>query len=359
MGDGITCDEACDCGLDWAWQDMDGDGDVGFEDFLMLIERWGDNGPRAPLADLNRDCRVDIRDLLILFRSFGPMPERGACCLDGLCSMRTEAACARAGGVWWGGGSDCRDVACVDADVLGDALCNCNGVFRVGDRVTMLRRVAAPGFVPGMLGTVVCADDIADGAWPGVVTVLLDEWVEQRPEVRADPTRAGTWLCDCGWEPFLERWSTTRVHCQDLLHGEQGVDAVGACCLEGVSCRASTPQSCAAWGGAYAGDGTTCQMLACTTPIECACNGTWSIGDQVRLNRNVNWAGHLRTNITGIVFGGDAERPEEVLVYFDTWRGGQVRPIEHGCGFVDDASDRLDYVRLAWIPCDALDVRGQ
>jgi len=355
FGDGVPCQDVCDCGEGWQHEDLDEDGDVDFDDFLRLLQGWGPGADQRPDEDIDGDCRVGIEDLLRLFEHWGPPPPRGACCDAEACSVATEEDCLQQGGHWWGIGTSCEDVMCVDAPELGAALCNCEGSFRVGDRVTLLRTMQAPGLVMGKHGTAIAAYDPDQGAYPGKITVLWDEWVEARPEVRADAWRNGLWAIHCGWNPFHDRWSSTNVCCEDLLIGEHDIEAVGACCIDGDSCRLSTQASCLDWGGVYAGDGTPCRPEVCDGPVDCACDGAFSVGDPVQLNRHVDWGRGLKSGKRGHVLGGREAMPGMLLIYFEDWRSGQHDDADTDCGYRADMADRLDELRIAAIPCDALD----
>ena len=48
--------------------DINGDGAVGVEDVLAVIDQWGTNGP----ADINGDGTVNVEDILLLVSSWGP-----------------------------------------------------------------------------------------------------------------------------------------------------------------------------------------------------------------------------------------------------------------------------------------------
>jgi hypothetical protein len=52
--------------------DVDGDGEVGIQDFLILLGSWGDN-PGHP-ADFDGDGFVGIADFLSLLGAWGPCP---------------------------------------------------------------------------------------------------------------------------------------------------------------------------------------------------------------------------------------------------------------------------------------------
>jgi len=81
-----------------------GDGEVGINDFLVLLAQWG-----GPGCDFDGGG-VGITDLLAMLAHWGPCPV-GACCnpSDGGCQVQTPADCTAAGGVYGGGGMDCAD----------------------------------------------------------------------------------------------------------------------------------------------------------------------------------------------------------------------------------------------------------
>ena len=354
FGDGISCEDVCDCGQGWQHEDIDEDGDVDFNDFLRVIQGWGLGHEDRPEEDIDGDCQVGINDLLRIFEHWGPPPSRGACCLNEACSLTSEAQCHAEGGLWWGDASQCDDVACLDVPEFGEELCNCDGAFRVGDRVTLLRSLRAPGLHISKQGTAIAAHDPAQGAYTGIITVLWDQWIEERPEVRADEPRNGSWAIHCGWEAFHDRWSTTRVYCQDLLRGEHAIEHSGACCIDGNWCRLATLETCLEWGGTYAGDGTPCRPEVCDGPVECACEGQFHIGDSVQLNRNLNDDRRLTQGDHGHIMGA---RDGMMLIYFAHWRRGNNRDIATDCGYRADMADRLDYLHMALVPCDAVEHR--
>jgi hypothetical protein len=53
-------------------EDIDGDGDVGIIDFLLLLAAWGPASGNP--ADINGDGTVSIVDLLELLVNWGPCP---------------------------------------------------------------------------------------------------------------------------------------------------------------------------------------------------------------------------------------------------------------------------------------------
>jgi len=57
--------------------DVDGSGDVGFDDLLSVLAAFGqcvDPCETGCTADVNGDCSVDFDDLLALLAAFGPCP---------------------------------------------------------------------------------------------------------------------------------------------------------------------------------------------------------------------------------------------------------------------------------------------
>lgn len=354
FGDGVSCRDVCECGQGWRHEDIDEDGDVDFQDFLRVLQGWGHGDGARPDEDLDGDCGVGVQDLLRIFEHWGPPPPRGACCVDQACSVTTEADCAMDNGLWWGDGSTCDDVVCLDALEAGNELCNCDGRFRVGDRVTLLREFEGPGLPIGKHGTAIAAHNPDHGAYEGMITVLWDEWIEERLEVRAQAHRNGLWAIHCGWHAFFDRWSTTKVYCQHLLRGEHDVDASGACCIDGDWCRLATEEACAEWVGDYAGDGTRCGPQACNAVVDCACDAAFSVGDPVELNRHLDWAAGLRQGRHGHVMGA---RNGMMVVYFTNWWSGHNRNMDVECGYRVERANRLDTNRVAEVPCDAIDLR--
>ncbi len=63
----VTCPQPC-------VGDLDYDGNVGINDFLLLLAAWGPN-PGHP-ADVDGDDAVGINDLLALLAAWGPCPQR-------------------------------------------------------------------------------------------------------------------------------------------------------------------------------------------------------------------------------------------------------------------------------------------
>ena len=58
----------CDEGI---YGDVDGDGDVDFQDLLLLLGAWGECGVEDPCPeDLDEDGDVDFNDLLLLIANW-------------------------------------------------------------------------------------------------------------------------------------------------------------------------------------------------------------------------------------------------------------------------------------------------
>ena len=60
--------------------DLDGDGEVGINDFLILLANWGTSGPEG---DIDGDGTVGINDFLALLGNWGPCDECEAADLNG------------------------------------------------------------------------------------------------------------------------------------------------------------------------------------------------------------------------------------------------------------------------------------
>lgn len=105
----ISC--AADCPADLAPQPPDGF--VNASDLAILLGAWGpDPAPPHP-ANINGDGFVNASDLALLLGAWGPcIGTAGACCnADGMggCLQLTQEACASAGGLYLGDGTDCAE----------------------------------------------------------------------------------------------------------------------------------------------------------------------------------------------------------------------------------------------------------
>jgi hypothetical protein len=68
-GDGLYDEDDPDC-AETCPEDIDGDGEVDFNDLLILLASWGPC-PGCP-ADIDMDGEVDFNDLLLLLAAWGP-----------------------------------------------------------------------------------------------------------------------------------------------------------------------------------------------------------------------------------------------------------------------------------------------
>jgi hypothetical protein len=57
-----------------AGTDLDGSGDVGFDNLLTILSAWGACPPECP-QDLDANGNVGFSDLLIVLSTWGPCPE--------------------------------------------------------------------------------------------------------------------------------------------------------------------------------------------------------------------------------------------------------------------------------------------
>lgn len=100
----------------------DGDDLVNLDDLLTVINSWGQNGqpvgPR-PAGDCAPgslgDCVVNLDDILAVVNAWGSCPPiTGACCIQGVCSTQTQAACTGSPnfGTYFGDLSQCASVNC-------------------------------------------------------------------------------------------------------------------------------------------------------------------------------------------------------------------------------------------------------
>ena len=72
----IAFSDAAECGANYTATvsldcpaDLDGDGEVGIEDFLIVIGGWG-----TPAGDINGDGDTDIVDFLAVLGAWGACP---------------------------------------------------------------------------------------------------------------------------------------------------------------------------------------------------------------------------------------------------------------------------------------------
>ncbi|MDG2200853.1 MAG: hypothetical protein P8K80_06685 [Phycisphaerales bacterium] len=308
LGDGTPCDDrACGCGVPVECPDLDGNGVVDVDDVYEFVFRWIGRVD-APVPDLNADCELDIRDLVLIIDAIGPCmnmqpnmgdapepepePEpTGACCTGDECAIQVEADCQ---GDWLGEDSTCEQIDCRVRAVSNEELCQCEGQFRAGDRVTLLMdnpgRAGAvqnhgrPELLRGARGVVLCAD--ASG-WDRVAVAW--EGFRDHDNPGEIPRRDATFLCDCGiysghgmQELGIHRLETWTVDCENLLPGWRELDEVGACCL-GEFCQPLPEADCLDRGGDWGGDRVRCDAENCGGEVLCGCDEQFAVGDRVEL----------------------------------------------------------------------------
>ncbi|MHC4991907.1 MAG: hypothetical protein ACYTGC_13100, partial [Planctomycetota bacterium] len=148
----------------------------------------------------------------------------GACCFpDGSCvDGLAQGECTGQGGVYQGDGSDCGGVQCPTGPCPGEGDCCAEG----GN--------GTPGCDDAECCNLICAID--------------------------------PFCCDVSWDGICAN------EAQDLCE----LCSIGACCFPDTSCIDGISQAdCEGQGGAYQGDGTTCDDVVCLAPTGgcCQCDG--------------------------------------------------------------------------------------
>ena len=75
----------------------------------------------------------------------------------------------------------------------------------------------------------------------------------------------------------------------NVIACDQPLDDLGACCLPADGCVMTTATSCAAVGGSYDGDGTSCVDASCPAPCPNDVDGDGSVGFTDLLSVLVGW----------------------------------------------------------------------
>ena len=308
LGDRVPCDDdPCDCGEPVECPDLDGNGIIDIEDVRVFIFRylgWRDE----PAEDLNADCEVNILDLIVVLDAvqncLAPEPTVqeephqepeppapvGACCTGGQCDLVSEADCD---GEWLGEAFSCDDIDCAVREFSNGPLCQCDGQFRAGDKVTLLidnpgrayavSQYGRPPLLRGARGVVLCADE---SGWDRVAVAWEGFMDHDHPD---GGIRDATWLCDCGVyrqngmpELGIHHLETWNVDCENLLPGWRELDEVGACCL-GDQCQPLPEADCLDRDGSWGGDRSPCNAETCAGEVLCHCDEQFAVGDRVRL----------------------------------------------------------------------------
>ena len=224
VGDDTTCG-ANTCGSPSTCDaDINGDGNVDVSDVLAMVSAWGTNDPDA---DVNGDGTVGVADLLLVIDGWGPCEgggdPTGACCAANDCAVMTAADCSAIGGSYQGDNTSCAADPCG-----GGGGCDA-------------------GWTEDCQGT--CFPDYVYESWVG------DGYCDDGAYIPAD---YGCDECPAGVAIFLncDAFNNDGGDC------DGGGDPTGACCV-GTSCTVETEVNCAAAGGTYNGDGSSCDGDPC------------------------------------------------------------------------------------------------
>ena len=270
----------------------------------------------------NGDCMVTVDDLLAVIGAFGGdcLPTGACCSVDSCADGVKEADCADA---WLGEGSTCADcvagACCADdgsctyvleADCGGvfnagaacaDVTCgvapannSCDGAIAIGDGDTAIDNTSATSngdadfTLCDNFGEEMMYNDLwfsYNASCDGAVTITMCDTVDYDSRLAVYDACGGTMLAcndDCGGSVNgLSSELTVNAAAGDTLiirvgsfaEGSTGTGtmnvscqgaAPGACCLGGTDCLDDmTETDCAAFGGAFAGYGTTCATVSC------------------------------------------------------------------------------------------------
>jgi len=189
--------------------------------------------------------------------------KRGACCLpNGSCAEGTEAGCAEAGGIYYGTGSSCWEIrcdeprgACCRPGVVGAALGICT-------EETEANCVQTGGtyYGDGSLCMEIDCDEPDDGACclpDGLCAEELD--ATQCRRYGGTYYDDGTTCSEIDCEPIEpEPDDGEPGQPDDGEPGQPDDSGTGACWSPRQVCSEMSSADCAAGGGSYSGDGTTC-----------------------------------------------------------------------------------------------------
>ncbi len=192
--------------------------------------------------------------------------QQGACCLpNGNCELRSEAECINANGFYWGNGTSCTPGICNGACCLPDGTCS---------QLSQSQCAANSGSFKGV--SVACTAGLCRGACclPNggcANSQSPNECAAAGGAYKGDGTNCASVSCtgaccypngscqnqtlaQCGGE-----WNGPNSNC-----GSTNCPVRGACCMPDGSCMDNQLASeCAAMGGVYKGDNTTCASNPC------------------------------------------------------------------------------------------------
>lgn len=144
---------------------------VDVADLLTVITNWGLTGPPRPVGDCaplpNGDCTVNVGDLLSVITAWGSCtPPTGSCCIQGACSVLTQAACTSGGGTWGTPNSTCTGVNCpITNDECSGALTLVVGVSPGNPADNLGNNATATTPVPGTYPAPTCQSSITRDVW--------------------------------------------------------------------------------------------------------------------------------------------------------------------------------------------------
>ncbi len=186
--------------------------------------------------------------------------DRGdACCVDGSCSIETEADCAALGGVWFGPDSDCMNNPCGSGPLHVDSIVvsveSIGGGYRQGRaEVTILDEFGSA--VEGALVRGIFSGDYTEIASDvtdidGVATILTANGVHGKTEF--------VFCVYTVTDDELYYDAATDVETCDFVGDGP---PTGGCCVDAL-CSIETEADCAAIGGAWLGADSDCSGNPC------------------------------------------------------------------------------------------------
>lgn len=179
----------------------------------------------------------------------------GACCLPtGVCELRTDVACAKAGGQFSGRGVPCGTELC---EPFG-ACCNSHG------RCSVVMQSECEGRGKLFVGPGTACD----------------------PDPCPEPKLGACCTPDSCW--IIPEWACRRRNAwylgDDTTCEPNACSSSGACCFDNDECRKLTPEACAAANGTFLGSDVACDWMLCLDGIGACCfeNGDCRLTNELR-----------------------------------------------------------------------------
>lgn len=305
IGDGmdcgsVSCDGAC-CYFDGCTETTQDDCEVSLGGSFRGVGTICDfDTCNGACCDLYGDCfETDEFDCIAfsegVFHGIGTtcdpfpcgLPEYGACCFDDACSTELESDCDAFGGVWFGAGTLCDDIDCVDQPGPFGACCQQNGTCR--DNVIQEACEYFNGVYQGD-GTYCMTTDCGVGE-PGAccvngncfeltVTTCEAQGGHFQGEGRScsDPNLNCTDLGRCCFTDggcvttsidFCFNSLGGGVFSTPGVCGDFPCPEFGACCESGGACRVDWEFTCQEPGMTFLGQGTLCSPNPCGAICNC------------------------------------------------------------------------------------------